>query len=265
MSDLFHEGIPDDWIDRVFAVMALAPHHTFQVLTKRSARMRAYLERLTMNRLRDAVIAGDWPLTKHEADAWLDPIASEEHRALYRARLALLPLRNVWLGVSAEDQERADERIPDLLTTPAAVRFISAEPLLGAIDLASLRLHTVQPGLPPQHRYSALTGGTWDEPTGLLNWVICGGESGKGARPMHPDWARSLRDQCRAAGVPFFFKQWGAWHPADYVSSEEAESLELQNRYEHVEGQGFVLTGKKHAGRILDGREWSDMPAPPAI
>jgi protein gp37 len=130
------------------------------------------------------------------------------------------PLPNVWLGVSVEDQKWADIRIPALQATPAAVRFLSCEPLLGPIDLDPW-----QSGGPP-----------WSG----IHWVIVGGESGSGARPMHPAWPRSLRDQCVEAGVPFLFKQWGAWAPHDSRSMRRV--------------------GKKTAGRELDGRTWDQYP-----
>jgi protein gp37 len=149
MSDLFHERVPEAFIEEVFRVMAAAGWHTFQVLTKRPARMHA-------------VVASDtFASAVGGAHGW--------------------PLPNVWLGTSVEDQRRADERVPLLARTPAAVRFLSCEPLLGPLDLAP-----------------------WLD---RLGWVIVGGESGPRHRPMDPDWARALRDQCAAAGVPFFFKQ----------------------------------------------------------
>lgn len=127
--------------------------------------------------------------------------------------------KNVWLGVSVENQHFADERIPLLLDTPAAVRFLSCEPLLSAIGVSPYFVFPVGADI------------------ARLHWVICGGESGPHARAMHPDWARSLRDQCQAAGVPFFFKQWGEWA-----------------------GCGIRM-GKKAAGRLLDGREWNEFPS----
>jgi len=185
-GDLFHEAVPDEWIDAVFAVMALAPRHTFQLLTKRPGRMRAYLAAPWI----DGDVAGTLARYAAQYRVWIGLPHIDEAAAGRRA--PGWPLANVWLGVSVEDQRAAGERIAVLLDTPAAIRFVSAEPLLGPVDLS---------------RY--LTQGTRH-----LDWVICGGESGPGARPMHPDWARSLRDQCAAAGVPFFFKQWGAWAPA---------------------------------------------------
>ena len=142
MSDLFHKGIPSDYVDRVFDVMEQAPRHVFQVLTKRSIRQQRY-------------VAGRY------ADR--------------------PPPRHVWFGVSVEDAPRLG-RVAHLRRTPAVVRFVSAEPLLGPLDAIDL--------------------------TGV-DWLIAGGESGPGARPMHPDWVRALRERCRAAGTRFFFKQWG--------------------------------------------------------
>jgi protein gp37 len=187
MSDLFHEDVPDDFLDRVFAVMALAPRHTFQVLTKRAERMAAYLNRRWMSnggwhrdevvRLRANERLGEHPTNRPEGWAW--------------------PLPNVHLGVSVEDQQRADERIPHLLRTPAAVRFLSCEPLLGPIEFSdvSRRSDAVR-----QLGKRALAG---------IHWVIVGGESGHGARPCDLAWVRSLVRQCAAASVPCFVKQLG--------------------------------------------------------
>jgi protein gp37 len=230
MSDLFHESLPDEAIDKVFAVMALCPHHTFQVLTKRPARMKDYIERLTMNRLRDCVTPGEWPRTRHETDAWLDPAATPEHRALYRAALTLLPLPNVWLGVSTEDQKRADERIPHLLRCPAAVRFISAEPLLGPIDL---RFPEFIPwecaGGPNECEHGYAAGIPCPKCLPQIDWVIVGGESGPGARPCNVEWIRSIIGQCKAAGVPVFVKQLGA-----YWAKLHSPMRRVRNGFERV-------------------------------
>lgn len=186
MSDLFHEGVPDDYVDRVFAAMALAPQHTYQVLTKRPQRMRDYML---------ALVNGQRPVCERASDIYGGItgglMVGSAHRALpgspnRKDAPPYDPWPFVWLGVSVEDQAAADERIPLLLQTPAAVRFISAEPLLGPISL------------PPLAR---------------LDWVIVGGESGRHARPIDLAWARALRDQCIPAGVPFLFKQWGGRTP----------------------------------------------------
>lgn len=188
MSDLFHESVPVDWIAHVFVMMARCPQHTFQVLTKRTARMRKLLE-----------------------GSMLDH-----------------PLPNVWLGVSVEDQRRADERIPELVQTPARVRFLSVEPMLGPIRLGlatDCDLNCAE----HQEAFCPGTHGKCMLQYVGIDWVIVGGESGPGARPMHPDWVRSVRDQCQAASVPFFFKQWGG-------------------------------PSAKANGRELDGREWMEWP-----
>ena len=203
MGDLFHESVPDEWIDRVFAVMALCPQHTFQCLTKRSGRMLEYCGN----------IDGSYNIATAILDLLIDrkidgkitdennPLADE--RGDDEPELKNWPLPNVWLGVSAEDQTRADERIPDLLTTPAAVRFVSAEPLLSAVDFTSIKVG----GADSLYRANALTGDGFDGQ--LLSWIIVGGESGPGARvwPGFEDACHSIRDQCRAAGVAFFMKQ----------------------------------------------------------
>lgn len=157
----------------------------------------------------------------------------------------------IWLGVSVEDQQRADERIPLLLKMPATIRFLSCEPLLGPIDLRRyLPRRMALSELPG----SALNDGATEGRTPGIDWVIAGGESGAGARPMHPDWARSLRDQCQAAGVPYFFKQWGEWEPIG--ADKAATHIRIWPGRDEVSLQ----IGKKAAGRLLDGREWSEFP-----
>ncbi len=282
MSDLFHEDVPDEWILRVLDVIRIASYdggsncgridrghgeHTFQVLTKRSARMRDVMSRLRWDGER------------------LHLLPQNDGRAR-------VLLRNLWLGVSCEDQRRADERIPDLLETPAAIRFISAEPLLGAINLRRLPVgdRIFVDALSGYHEGEALPVTSWVDvqeslkslPTlpdrsSRLDWVIAGGESGPGARPMHPDWARDLRDQCARTHVAFFFKQHGSWSTvydrdrddpdwrrcgAVVSDTPTGEWLNLAG------GQGFhgervvrvIPVSKKAAGRLLDGREWNDMP-----
>ena len=185
MSDLFHPNVSDDMRDNIFAVMALCPQHTFQVLTKRPERMLEYLRQVENERDMQRWINAGYEIipnvTEGIRNAWED---------------MSWPLPNVWLGVSVEDQQTADERIPLLLQTPAAARFLSCEPLLGVIDLV-VRV-SPQVRMDPLNRYDG------------LDWVIVGGESGPHARPMHADWARTLRDQCVRANIPFFFKQWAS-------------------------------------------------------
>ncbi len=187
MSDLFHKDIPDEFIDRVFAVMALTPQHAYQVLTKRPERMRDYV-----------VSRGD-PLSFHIRMHTILQNADNPHSTPLHA----WPLPNVWLGVSVENQHFADERIPLLLQTPAAVRFISAEPLLAPIEISEY-LNGDSTG----HE----TGGQAGWQTGAsLDWVIVGGESGVGARRCDVAWVRLLVVQCLSAGVPVFVKQLGPW------------------------------------------------------
>jgi len=241
MSDLFHEDVSFDFIERVFDVMADSPSHTFQVLTKRPDRMLDFITHFDRERV--------WPVS--------------------------FPLPNVWLGVSVEDQATADERIPLLLQTPAAVRWISAEPLLGGIDLTLDGLaysecsrcaegeyyeyDTGANGCP--HCYGT---GTSDELG--LDWVVVGGESGPRARPMHPDWARLLRDQCEAAGVPFFFKQWGEWFPVSSGHHGRIGAWSGGKFYENGAdivnvNNNMVRAGKKSFGySLLDGVEHKAWP-----
>lgn len=268
-GDLFHESVPDEWIDRVFAVMALSPQHTFQVLTKRAARMRAYCSDPAVVR-RVYLLACDLTVELEPGVVLIAP-GMDERLAPNGPRVFLdtWPLPNVWMGVSAEDQARADERIPDLLATPAAVRFLSAEPLLGAIDLRRIELR--RHGELPNDRSNRLgdyvqplRGSFTDSPR--IGWVIVGGESGPGARPMHPDWARQIREACAAAGVPFFFKQWGAWFPYGERDADGNVNVvdkgERPGLFREWENGGFsVRLGKKAAGRFLDGVTHDAMPA----
>jgi protein gp37 len=457
-GDLFHESVPDAWIDRVFAVMALAPQHTFQVLTKRSARMRAYcndpgtphrvakaMDALTLAvtpvaeervaaingfpgyfvtdrgrilsdrgsaqcvhcgqpvertararycskrcrqngqyRLRTGkpmlfpaslaemspdvgedghrrvmlyrdgqtvrelvhrlvLAAFDRPAVDGEQGrhrdgdpsnnalgnlSWGDQSANWDDRrrhGAFRSYAKLTheqaaeikrrfeagetgaalgrefgisdtqarnigdgqqwavaapiqwPLLNCWKGVSAEDQRRADERVPDLLATPAAVRFVSAEPLLGPIDFRRIEARStgtlINGDFAHPKRIDALTGwaGHYPSPTvfhprshrlAALSWIIVGGESGPNARPMHPAWARSIRDQCTAAGVAYLFKQHGAWadvgpHPrGEWVASDPRSEDPIHD----IAPVFMAPVGKKAAGRLLDGVEHNGMP-----
>jgi len=215
MSDLFHKDVPDDYIAQVFAVMTLAPEITFQILTKRHGRMQSLLDS-------DA----HWHRVGAAMTDLLGIRAQVDH---------VRALPNVWLGVSVEDQRRADLRIPHLAQTPAAVRFLSCEPLLGRVDLRSEWLDPLFPA---------------------FDWVIVGGESGPGARPMHPEWARTLRDQCIGAEVPFHFKQWGEWVPED----QSPEDAVIPATYRFDEPTGTIRLGKNASGRELDGRTWDEWP-----
>lgn len=285
MSDLFHESLAFEDIAAVFGVMAAAPRHTFQVLTKRPAR---------------AVEFFDW--YEGNSGAGANPYAAM-YEASSRLRDYIIepdidvswPLPNIWLGVSIEDQTTADERIPLLLQCPAAVRWVSAEPLLGTVNLRSSVGGTLWIG--GQRGCGAMHNGIGtpecprerhhhhdDRCNRGLDWVVVGGESGPGARPMHPDWARSLRDQCVGAGVPFLFKQWGDWCPRSrgYVIDDEKPRVRLT--YCGCNGQSDLplhgvpgswtgrhecdisndvwmgRVGKHAAGRELDGKVWDGYP-----
>ena len=260
MADLFHDDVPDDVIDRVFGVMAHCEQHVFQLLTKRSARLLRYMSQWESSRT--------------------VPVPSGQPRNNF---LQPWPLPNVWAGVTVESGDYLS-RLGDLMATPAAVRFVSLEPMLGSVDLRNWL------GNPIVRRMDRESGAG----CGFLDWVICGGETGPGARPMNPAWVRDLRDQCVSANVPFFFKGWGEWAPlpepftyTPAVGSGNREynlalgryrkkhhaTLLLDDRPEGwppymiregtglTDGEGgMACVGKKRAGRLLDGREWNQMP-----
>jgi len=212
MGDLFHEDVPTYFRNQCFITMMIAaPQHTYIVLTKRPEEMAGYVS------------------------SW---------------HPSYLPMKNIWFGTSVENQAAADERIPWLLKTPAAVRFLSCEPLLGPVDLGDIDIGNGWTA-------DALTGwhvkegwGDYQAGCAKIDWVITGGESGPGARPMNPDWVRSLRDQCQAAGVAFFHKQNGeyVWGNAGINQSSDWDGLHP------------IRVGKHAAGSMLDGREWKEYP-----
>ncbi len=246
MTDLFHEAVPDEFLDQVFAYMALAPQHTFLLLTKRPARMKEYVLGLQND-----------PEQAWRFEQQMQTAPNPLHRIALGFRRGK-PLPNVWLGVTAENQALADARIPILLETPAAARFVSVEPMLGKMDLTTIanpEAYDVEVGL-----LDSLRGMTCDDaPTHpALDWVIAGGETGPGARPMHPDWLRSLRDQCAAASVPFFFKQWGEYAPCPAGKCTEVDPA-CKSLNEDF-GSAVCRVGKHAAGRLLDGQEWNEFP-----
>lgn len=223
LSDLFHADVSDEFIAEVWAVMAACPQHVFQLLTKRHGRMRSLLS------------SPRWPELLVSRAHWPRDVDPE------------LPLPNVWLGVSVEDQTWARTRLPALMDTPAAVRWVSAEPLLGPLDLALWLYRIPEPTTP------------------VLDWVVVGGESGPGARPMHPAWARQIRDECEDAGVPFLFKQWGAYveDTATFPSRAAVSVPPGPMGYPPGEGPATVRMlklGKHDAGRLLDGCTWDGYP-----
>jgi protein gp37 len=263
MSDLLHDNITDSVLDRIANVMVLAYWHTFQILTKRPQ---------NFHRLEAAIkkaIVANMELQEFGGMATRLEFRAVDMRRRDRVGWSF-PLNNMHLGVSVEDQKTADARIPLLLQTPAAVRFISAEPLLGPVDLVELASF-YEGSNRPLLRLNAFTGEhecgrqAFGPQWGSLDWVIVGGESGAGARPMHPDWARSLRDQCNAAKVPFFFKQWGEF------TSEQCPGVDVvlselkpgQCVTSGVRGHHTLYTrvGTKAAGCKLDGVEHHEFPA----
>ena len=209
MSDLFHEEVTVDFIDRVFAVMALTPQHTYQILTKRPERMREYMNTL-MSGHRNVALAARLMVDSTETSKECWSTSDEVLKALFRGPkgLTIEPLPNVWLGCTVENQHFADERIPILLDTPAAVRFVSVEPMLGPVDLCNL------PSVSGIGRYlDSLYLSEGSDLPARLDWVIVGGESGPKHRPFDPDWARSIVAQCREARVAAFVKQLGGLRP----------------------------------------------------
>lgn len=230
LADVFDNQVPDEWRADLFVLIRATPNLDWLLLTKRPQNIAKMLP-------------PDWG--------------------------AGYP--NVWLGTTVENQTEADRRIPHLLNVPARVRFLSCEPLLGPVDL------WIRPrGAGLAQGIDALTGIGSPSLTGAgrlgfgpsgerarIDWVIVGGESGPGARPMHSDWARSLRDQCAAAGVPFFFKQWGEWAPNEefthFPRSDAAVHEWLVPGSDLIEGHSWRY-GKKRAGRLLDGIEHNGIP-----
>lgn len=270
MSDLFHDEISREWITEIFGVMAAARKHTFQLLTKRHGRMRSLLN---------------------------DP--NFAHMVRHRAQGKGLsipdfvwPLPNLWLGVSVENQRWANIRIPALVDTPAAVRFLSCEPLLGPVDLFAGDHSTHERDYDGADDYVCLDCSTedrhvpWraiDRTSFGIDWVITGAESGRKARPAHPDWFRSLRDQCATANIAYFHKQNGEWADRTQLTGDQRATADIWDAkkvlyvhpadgrtqthgdwgmHDHLEGWASVQrVGKKAAGRELDGRTHDQFPA----
>jgi len=279
MSDLFHETLSDEAIDAVFGAMWACLYtgrdagegHTFQVLTKRAKRMRDYLS----TDRREA-----WASHAIHLGGGSDPDGIYDQVRFFDG-----PHPRIHLGVSVENQAAADERIPLLLQCPATVRWVSCEPLLGSVDLSGFmwptcwvwdgKYRTPEEAIAAgaratKERQCLVSGGSV-----FINWVVCGGESGPHARPMHPDWARSLRDQCQSAGVPYWFKQWGEWIPDNQRTWRDGPGVPTWglvnksgafrrvladgNRVAQSDPtwrdgeEGVTRCGKKRAGSLLDG------------
>lgn len=223
-SDWFHKHA-DPWREEAWDIIRQRRDVIFQIVTKRTDRIPECLP-------------PDW------GDGW----------------------PHVWLIATVETQHWAQKRVPELLRVPAAVHGLSCEPLLGPIDLMSIVRHSRGT---TDFTLNALTGRelqSFHDGAGIVeyparvDWVIAGGESGHHARPTHPDWIRSMRDRCQAAGVPFFFKQWGEHLPFDQCAAAGVK-LPLEDAMNHAQSGAPVRVGKKQAGRLLDGREWSQFPS----
>lgn len=232
MSDLFHEKIPFSFILEVFQVIQLTPQHTYLVLTKRPEIALKFWHWMNSEENRGPGV-----------DKWMPPA-------------------NLWIGTSANDHFSAEKRVPILLKIWGAIRFLSYEPATGPVDLTSIQVE-------PFKTMNALTGDlNWtdrihrDGPR--LHWVIMGGESGHKAVPMHPAWARAMRDQCKAAGVPFFFKQFGEWAPHTFLDSQGAPIIKIsfeKNVFTFTEpAQNMIKVGKHKSGHQLDGQTIQQFP-----
>lgn len=257
LADVFDNAVDPAWRADLFALILATPNLDWLLLTKRIGNVRGMLSELSHGN---------------------DPDLS---------LLDMMPLPNVWLGATITSKPEADRDITKLQEVPARVRFLSMEPLLGPVDLTQVMRRAESgrgdPDSPDVWTYcdNALTGfrahqcGGHTDPERAIDWVIVGGESGPGARPMHPDWARSLRDQCQAAGVPFLFKQWGHWQIASrangHYDSDMARNSAVWLDHDGTTAKPSALgmtnayamapVGKKAAGRLLDGRTWDEVPA----
>lgn len=222
LADVFDNAVDPQWRVDLFELIRATPYLDWLLLTKRIGNAKSMID-VT---IAEMDIGYDVPFT-----AW--------------------PYPNVWLGATIVNQEEADRDIPKLLAVPAAKRFLSMEPLLSPVKL---RWEWVSCGRPLGGGPSVNIHEPWKEPMPepAIDWVIVGGESGPNARPMYPEWARGLRDQCEAAGVPFFFKQWGEYAPNWYINASGQK----------IPGSEWIdRMGKKIAGRLLDGRTWDEVPA----
>lgn len=286
--ELFDGSVTDEWRDKTFAVMALAPQHTFIVSTVFPERMRAYLSRpnTPVNIGLEALqMVGDDLASNPKSALGMGVMLNATD--INPGALTQWPLPNVWLGVAVRRQTDADVGVPRLLHTPAAIRFVICEPLLGPVNL----------DLGWNNDLARWDGQGRELPLRRIDWVIVGGESGRNARPMHPDWVRSLRDQCAAADVPFWFMQWGEFIPArveddpkfsggrafddPVAGGRAAPVIHLRGRHGTMRGgswrllepgertKGFVMldrdtiairAGGARSGRLLDGVEHNGYP-----
>lgn len=258
-TDLFGSWVPFEWLDWVYAIEAICPQHTFINVTKRPQRRLDYFVSLRQKYAVERAIATcDW------VNSILGQLGKDHFDSLVKIPHGL---SNVIECVTVCNQDEADKHVPILQQTPAACRGVSIEPMLGQIDLE-------RGGFSFLRTQKSPSGTVWT----ALDWVICGGESGPGARPMNPAWARALRDQCAAAGVPFFFKQHGEWAPIDSPINNPNDVVRGQRQCVQLDGTHFnrvfledvppgaqwmERVGKKAAGRLLDGVEHNGFPEVP--
>lgn len=262
LADVFDVEVPDDWRDRLLALIAATPHLDWLLLTKRPKVAADYLGMpadTAAERAGHGATLNGWDCeTACAVVNWINGW-SRWHDAFVDGNpldgsAPRWPLPNLWLGTTVENQAMAEARIPWLMKAPAAKRFLSCEPLLGPVDIA--RWTTIP------SRYADYCDAVGGPPPaiGILDWIIAGGESGARARPSHPDWFRSLRDQCAAAGVPFLFKQWGEWAPArpdGWTPGKPAAfgvGVEAGQDGATLNGCTMYRVGKSRAGRELDGQ-----------
>jgi len=259
MADLFHEDVPFLFVDLVMARIAISQQHTFMILTKRPYRMQKYFNDLRPEGVTKSMISDIFARPSRYFPRSFDKLPLNCSWPLP------WPLPNLWLLTTAENQDNADLRIPDLLKCPARVHGVSIEPMLGAVDLGEYLPNLDENGYPVNQLSNR---GKY------INWVICGGESGPGARPIHPDWIRGVRNQCQDAGTPFFFKQWGEWLTTyDRDDDPDARNLphEIPNKTRWLNlngGHGFHgervvfvhRVGKAATGDYIDGKQYHEFP-----
>ena len=236
LADWLDEEVPTEWLADLLVLIHETPALDWLLLSKRPENWHPRMEQAIL----------------HLSDKREDKTAQEVKDWLMAWVTEKKPPHNVWIGTTVEDQLRHHRRMPVFMKIPAVVRFLSCEPLLGPVKL-------------------------WPEcfrlKEGKALWVICGGESGPDARPMHPEWARSLRDQCQVAGVPFLFKQWGEWapqfdadgQPLTYVIRGKEHTFPDMPEGEEDPFSAVIKVGKAAAGRLLDGRTWDEFPKPEVV
>ena len=247
LSDWLDEEVSIEWLVHLLQIVHATPHLDWLMLTKRPQNWQDRTAAAF-----DFAASNGEPKQAGQMD-FLDWLGAWTHAHIAPA--------NVWAGTTVEDQARADERIPLLLSIPGRVRFLSCEPLLGPVEFSDV---TRRSDAVRVLGHRALEG---------VHWVICGGESGQYARPMHPEWARSIQRQCQAVGVPFLYKQWGAWLPAKIIDEKTFQVStpkehpgpkrpEFYHWHDRFPGDVNISAkvGKEAAGRLLDGRVWNGMP-----